>query len=286
MIAQYSEGMGRVLLLLCFLALRAGAIEFPAKLIPWKEEIEKTSGKPVLLAEVRYSEDGLTMSLPDGTPKAELFGAYLSREDFARQFQRMYAAMINHKKPGEESFLVLVNGRRLPEIAGYEEAVLSHELGHAWVLAQQYASAVFLPGLSGCLAIQTGEVVQHALIRKEQERRGIDYVPFWLNSLDKAVDGLETGVRPSESDRCLRVQQAAELANVRLGLEGVRWPGRERYEAAVKKVFPEVGQTVAKIVEFMRKTDVADKAKHRQAIERVFFLLRDLAQFKSKEYIL
>lgn len=278
--------MGRLLFLLCIVMVRAGAVELPAKLELWKAEIEKTAGVEVIVAEVLFSEDGMTMTLAEGTPRARAIGAYLSREDFARQFQRMYAAMIQHRKPGEEAFIILLNGARRAEMAGYEEAVLAHELGHAWLTSKKYAAAAYQPGLAGCLAIQTGEIVQHALLREEMTRRGVEFIPFWLKSLDAAVEGMETRERPPETDRCLRVQQAAELVNVRLGLGGVEWPGRERYEAKVAKTFPEVEPTAKAIIEYMQKTDTADRKKHREAIEKVFFFLRDLAQYRTKEYML
>jgi hypothetical protein len=82
------------------------------------------------------------------------------------------------------------------------------------------------------------------------------------------------------------VRQAAELVDVRLGLAGVDWKGREAYEAMTRKVFPEVWPTVEEIVVWMSGHDMEDVDQHRQTLRFVFEKLKALAYGRSQAYIL
>lgn len=260
----------------------AGQALTPA-LDQWKKEIE-SSGVPVLLARVEHDAGSNTYSLPQGIEGRDLFARYLGQTDFLRQFEQMYGVMVHHKAD-RPAYLVMLNMGRAEEWREFEEAVLGHEFGHAWIKSKQFPAPVYQPGLAGCLAIHTGDITQHVLIRKELERRGIDQTKFWLRTLDRAAKAGERQ-RPPEDDRCIRVMQARELVDVRLGLEGVEWPGREAYESMVKRMFPEVEPTVAEIVAWMKQHDMADLTQHRQALVVVFEHLKALAYGRSKAYIL
>lgn len=261
----------------------AGQTLTPA-LEEWKKEIEN-AGVPVLLARVEHDKGSNTYSLPEGIEGRELFAEYLNQSDFLRQFEQMYGVMVHHKKD-KPAYLVMLNMGRVGEWGANEEAVLAHELGHAWIKSKKYPTPVFQTGLAGCLAIHTGDIVQHVLIRKELERRGIDQRTFWLKTLDEATAKAGEMERPPEQDRCIRVMQAAELVDVQLGLEGVEWARREAYESMVRRVFPEVEPTVAAIVDWMKRRDMEKVDEHRQALGVVFEHLKALAYGRSKAYIL
>ena len=271
-------------MVLLMLAWRLAGQTLTPALESWKAEIE-SAGVPVLIAHVEHDKGTNTYSLPEGIERRALFAEYLGQTDFLRQFEQMYGVMVHHKK-GRAAYLVMLNGGRQEEWAPYEEAVLAHEFGHAWIKSKNYPTPIFQTGLAGCLAIHTGDIAQHVLIRKELARRGIDQRTFWLKTLDEATAKAAGMEKPPEQDRCVRVMQAAELVDVRLGLEGVDWAGREAYEARVSRVFPEVEPTVAGIVAWMKDHDMEDVAEHRQTLVVVFEHLKALAYGRSKGYIL
>lgn len=250
----------------------------------WKAEIEK-AGVPVLVARVNHDAATNTFRLTQGVKDRELFVEYLQRDDFIQQFQHMYGVMVHHKGI-REAYLVMLNGAKSAEWEADEEAVLAHEFGHAWIKSRLYPTPVFQPGLAGCLAIHTGDIAQHVLIRKELDRREIDFRSFWLKSLDRAVRQSTTAAKPAEDDRCVRVRQAAELVDVRLGLAGHAWAGREAYEARVKRLMPEVEPTAADIIDWISTHDMENVDQHRQTLRVVFEKLKALAYARSAPYIL
>lgn len=275
MIAQYPKVMRWLLWL--WAATPLMALDLSPKLVEWKAEIEREGGIPVLIGEVLPTVDGDGFHLSGNVPHRELFSQYLSQPEFAAQFKLMYAVMVSHNGPQSSALLIMVNGARRAEFAGYEDAVVGHELGHAQIKARRYPAPRFLPGVSGCLAISTGDVVQHILIRAEMDRRGIAREPFWIKSLDEASAVMAgSGVRPA-GDRCAAVRQAAQLIDVRLGLRDASWPGRERYESQVGRLFPEVEQPVDAVVAYLADKDVTGKIVHQRALEFVFDKLKNLA---------
>jgi hypothetical protein len=76
------------------------------------------------------------------------------------------------------------------------------------------------------------------------------------------------------------------LVDVRIGLARTEWPGRDAYEAMVRRVFPEVEPTVVKILAWMRSHDMEDVDQHRQTLAVVFEELKALAYARSGAYIL
>jgi len=261
----------------------AGQTITPA-LESWKKEIER-AGVPLLVAGVNHDSKANTYFLAQDIEGRELFAEYLQHADFIQQFQHMYGVMVHHRGI-REAYLVMLNLGRAAEYEGHEEVVLAHEFGHAWVKSKKYPTPIFQSGLAGCLAIQTGDIAQHVLIRKELDVRGFDHKTYWMRVLDRAVAESALLGRPAEDDRCIRVRQAAELVDVRLGLAGTEWPGRDAYEAMVKRVFPEVEPTVAKILAWMRSHEMEIVDQHRQTLSVVFEELKALAYARSGAYIL
>ena len=261
----------------------AGQTITPA-LESWKKEIE-AAGVPLLVAGVNHDAAANTYTLAQDVKDRELFAEYLKQPDFIQQFQHMYGVMVHHKGP-REAYLVMLNLGRAAEFEGHEDVVLAHEFGHAWIKSRKYPTPVFQPGLAGCLAIQTGDIAQHVLIRTELDARGVDHRTYWIRALDRAVAESAGLGRPAEDDRCIRVRQAAELVDVRLGLAWTNWPGRDAYEAMVRRVFPEVEPTVVKILAWMRSHDMEDVDQHRKTLAVVFEELKALAYARSGAYIL
>jgi hypothetical protein len=250
----------------------------------WKAEIEAKGGAPVLVAKVEFDQQRNELSLAPGTPRAELFEQYLNQAEFAKQFSLMYAVMVFNKQPGAEAYLILENGARQRDWQGEEEALLAHEFGHAWIRAQGFPTPMFVNNKWACVSIHAGDITQHVIIRQELEKRGIDAQKFWIRSLEAALPEMENGTPLPESDRCARVRQTAQLVDVRLGMPEGAWPNQARYEAAVRKAYPEVQETAAQIVAYLRQHDMADKDQHREALKFVFERLKDLAYQRTSDY--
>lgn len=262
----------------------AAALVLTAALASWKADIEAKSGTPVYLAVVEHNQADNTFTLDASTPHRELFTQYLTQESFLNQFSRMYSVMIHRKEPDGNSFLIMLNGAKRREWAGFEEALIAHELGHAWVKAEGYATPLFVNNRWACVSIHAGDITQHVLIRAEMERRGIDHKTFWIKSLESATQQLEAAGPPPEGERCLRVQQVAQLVDVILGLKSGEWAGRARYELDVRKNMPEVESTVNEVLNYLGKHDLTNRGEHREALKFVFEKLKDLAYGRTKDY--
>lgn len=261
----------------------ATTVVLSAALLAWKAEIEQKNVE-VVIAEARRPSPGAPFSAPPDTPRLDILASWLATEDFQRQFALMRATTVMHRLAEGQIAFILLNGERRAEWERHQEALLAHEFGHAWIKAQGYPAPVFVPGPHACLAVHTGDIVQHVLIRKELDRRRIEFRRHWLEGLESSIPYLETAQPPPEEDRCARARVAAEWVDVRLGLAPGEWPMQERYEKAVRRYMPEVVSTVEQIVSFMRSVDVASRSAHRQALETVFGILRDLVYYRAKEY--
>lgn len=262
-------------------------LALPPALEEWRREIEAAGGAPVYVAEVEFSADGQQMRLAEGVEGRELFVRYLRQEDFVRQFVMMRGVLVSHQAPEGAAHLVMLNGGRRKEWERHEAALVGHEFGHAWLRARKYPTPVFQPGPLACLAVHTGDIVQHVLIRREMERRGIGHEAMWLESLERAVEaarGLADGEgtrRARAGDACLALRQAAEWVDVRLGFagRGADRPGViERYESEMRRVFPEVEPVAGAIAEAVGAREVEDRQQHRDVLREAHARLRALAE--------
>lgn len=261
----------------------AAAVTLSAALLAWKADIE-ARGVTLVIAEARLDAPGGRFTVPADTPLREVLDQWLASADFRQQFQLMHATMIFQRLPERPAAFVLLNGDRRPEWESRQEALLAHEFGHAWISAEKFPVPVFVPGPHACLAVHTGDITQHVLIRSEMERRGIDGRRSWLEQLERSIPVLETASPPPEEDRCARARQAAEWVDVKLALAPGQWPAQARYEAAVRRYMPEIVSTVERIADYVRSHDMSDRAQHRQALQAVFDMLKDLVYHRAKEY--
>ena len=83
--------------------MTAATLVLTAALANWQAEIQTTSGVPLLVAKVEYSEADHTFRLPAEVERRELFVQYLSQPTFVAQFHQMYAAMVHHRVEGQEA---------------------------------------------------------------------------------------------------------------------------------------------------------------------------------------
>lgn len=254
--------------MLALMALLLVPVGIPEAISAWRSDLERQFGvkTPIIFAGETIQGD------PEGL---ELARNQLRDPDFLRQFAMMQAAMVSHRVGGADRWVILMNLDLYESWKGFEEALLGHELGHIWLRARRLPTPAFRGGEYGCLAVHTGDVVQHVLIRAEMDRRGIDHRSFLMKNLDESARAMEEG--KAAADPCAWARQAALWVDARLALAAHPWPGRARYEAAAAGMFPESGEAAAEIIDRIAGLNLDDPLVHRQALMDVFSILSRLA---------
>ncbi len=230
----------------------------------WRAEIEQLDHSKILIMKV--TED----TPPPEDPGARAIITEVFRSPgFASQFSRAEAMSVTN---GRYHF-VLINPA-LTDESGYE-AVLGHEFGHLWLKAQGYPSPVYQGGDAGCLAINSGDIVQHVLIRKQLDLRKISWRERWQQNLEKTAEQLEkTGTTQPAPPVCQRLAQIAMWVDVRLGIDPAQWKESDRFEKAMSESFPALRPAVDEIARTLAKQNLAEKAVHRRALEFTFNKLK------------
>jgi hypothetical protein len=254
--------------MMVLMALLLVPMGIPEAISAWRSDLERQFGvkTPIVYVGERIQGD------PEGL---DLAHNQLRDPDFQRQFAMMQAAMVSHRTGGTDRWVVILNMDLYESWKGYEEALLGHELGHIWLRARRLPTPAFRGGDYGCLAVHTGDVVQHVLIRAEMDRRGIDHRGFLMKNLDDSARAMEE--RKAAGDPCAWARQAALWVDARLAFAAHPWPGRARYEAAATAMFPESGKAAAEIIDLIAGLDLDDPLVHRQALMDVFSILSKLA---------
>lgn len=258
------------------------ALAAPQVLEVWRGEIEAAGGVPVLVAEVEFDPGGQQMRLAEGIRGRELFAHYLRQEEFVRQFVHMRGVMVHHRGWDGEAFLVMLNGARRVEWEPHLAALVGHELGHAWLRAKRYPEITPQAGDPPCLAIHTGDIVEHVLIRRELDRREIGHRSYAVESYAAALalmrrqeDG--AGLRQARRDVCVALRQTALWVDARLGLGTAHWPEFAEYEAEARRVFPGIEEHVGEIETLVGSAALEDPEEAKAALESVAGRLRGLA---------
>lgn len=259
--------------MIVLMALLLAPLSIPEAISAWRSDLERQFGvkTPIVAAGETIQGD------PEGF---DLASSQLRDPDFRRQFAMMQAATVSQRVEGTDRRVILLNLDLYESWKGFEEALLGHELGHIWLRARRLPTPAFRGGDYGCLAVHTGDVVQHVLIRAEMDRRRIDHRGFLMKNLDEAARAMEE--RNSAGDPCAWARQAALCVDARLAFAAHHWPGRTRYEAAAMGMFPESGEAAAEIIDRIAGLDLNDPLVHRQALLEVYSILSRLA-FRQKD---
>ena len=258
----------------CLLVLPCAAQEKTAQ---WIRDIEQLGGGRVLIAHVDHDSASNEIRLAQGTENPTLFTEFLQQPAFVRQFMAAQALTVSRQTPEGPQHLIFINTARAAAFKDSEEALIGHELGHAWLRAQGYPAASSVDGPASCLAIHTTDAVQHILIRKELERRGIDAQTSWIHTLDNALDQWKGNPLPATLPACERIQAASQWIDVRLGLAQAEWERKAEYEAQLAGHYPDIERVVAELTDYLSHLDVADKEVNKQALVEVARRLRALA---------
>lgn len=249
----------------------------PEAIESWRADLQREFGVriPVLWigARVEGDQEGF-----------DLAARQMASESFRAQFRLMQAATITETLETGSRYLIAVNEAWRPFWQGHEAALLGHEFGHVWLRLRRLPAPAYSGSESSCIAIHTGDVVQHILIRAEMDRRGIDHRALLMKSMDESAAAMAEGARPGDS--CAWVRQAALWVDARLGLKSADWPGRDNYERLGKKLFPESEAAASRIIRLVEGKDLDDRFVHRQALIDVFGELKELAARQMRGEIL
>jgi hypothetical protein len=240
----------------------------------WIAEIEAKGGT-VRIARVTYDAAAGTLSIPPDTEGHAEFAAMLRQEEFVRQLVAAQALEATQESKDGPYYLIFLNMDRAADWQGHEDAIIGHELGHAWIKALGYPTLAYSESPSACLAIHTADVVQHILIRGELARRGIDAFPTWIETLDAALTQWKEVPLPEKLTPCDALLTASLWIDVQLGLPAEKWPRRAAFDELLRERYPDMDATVSEIANYLSDRDVTDKAVYREALAFVFRRLRE-----------
>lgn len=260
------------MLLVLALALASQAV--PPAIEHWRSDLREEfgAGIPIVWVGPGLQGDAEGMALAE---------RQLADEGFRAQFQLMQAAAVTESLPsGGQRIVVLMNEAWRQTWSGHEAALLGHELGHVWLRLRRLPAPAYSGGTTACLAVHAGDIVQHVLIRAEMERRDIDHKSFLMKSLDDTTPALKQGA--AARDLCANARQTAMWVDARLALRGMDWPGRDDYENAAGRLYPEAAVAVDRILELLNQKDLNDRFVHRQALIDVFAVLRALPPARAQ----
>lgn len=243
----------------------------------WIREIGESGGGQVLIARVVYDAGANEIRLAPGTARPELFAEYLHQPAFVREFMAAQALTVSRQAPEGPLHLILLNTSRIAGRLDTEEAVIGHELGHAWLRTLGYPAVAASNSVANCLAIHATDAVQHILIRRELHERGIDAETSWIAALNDALDQWKIRPLPATLTACERIQTASQWVDVRLGLDEQRWPRLAEYEAQLKARYPDLEQVVSALAGYLAGQDVAVREVNRRVLLEAVRRLQALA---------
>ena len=263
-----------------FFLLVAGAVwgqsarvELSPRLRVWQGEIEARGGVKLWPVRVFVEMQGgvPTYVLPEDAPQRPVLARYFGDVNFRTQFVRTHAVAINYTgAEGRLSFIVL-NMARLKELGSDEEILLSHEFGHAWLHAQGLRAPALGTGQAACQAIHVGDIVQHILIRQEQDRRGFDFRPGWTRDLEVAAVKLEgqTPETQPPAEPCLRLERLALMIDVESGLTDGQWARRRSFLERLPAGDPRLADFAHRLGRILRGFELSDPTEYYMALSTV-----------------
>ena len=253
--------------------LIAQILTLPGSLGAWANETGKLAGAPIVVIRLKAKE------LPPEEPHRGIIARYRLTPSFEELFRVAQALSLNPKDPLAPFQYILINDEIAARDAAGVEGVIAHELGHLWIKSQGFATAQFVPGKAACLSVVSGDMVQHAVIRHEMDRRRIHWRPAWIRETEPALRQLEKDVgRPQDKvPVCQKLAQILLWVDVELGLTVKDWPMRDRFLELMAKRFPEAVRIAEPLADGLRNAQLLDKPVHRASLVNVFEVLRNFA---------
>lgn len=246
----------------------AAATPLSERLEAWKGEIERR-GEQVVVVRVESDRETGRFRVSD-----ERLARLLAREGLGEQFRRTHAMTLNYQAAEGRVHFVALNMDRAAEFKDAEEALVAHEFGHAWLDALGFRSLDSSGEAQPCLAIHSSDIVQHVLIRRELQTRGIPYREQWIGSLEAALEALNKGGAPrggapARGDACDRLERIALWIDVRLGLGPDTWSRYAEFDRAFRRAFPLLAAAVEEIVTVLSAVDLTAKDRFQRALAYV-----------------
>jgi hypothetical protein len=250
----------------------------------WKADIEATGKTTVVLARVFTDANRNELVLPEDAEFRPFLRRLLSSESFVTQFVQTHAMNVNADTGLRPISAVFLNMALAADWEGQEDAVIAHELGHIWLHARGY-EAVRVPGGLSCEAVHAGDIVQHILIREQMRARRIDFLPFWIRTLESALEQMtkQSGGESGTADRCRHIARLALWVDVDLGLTDREWPRRQAMLSALRKSFPQLEGDETQIAAMLRGRNLRDYPTYRDALRAVFFRVQRVENSKSPD---
>lgn len=221
-------------------------LTLPAAVEEWKREIEGRLFDQIPL--VRIPGDAI--------PPEDLavLRPSLVNPNFLANFERTQAMTLRYTAGERRRTLVLLNLTMVTQGVEGIAPLVAHELGHVWLQTLGFVPLEFAPGPYGCLAIHATDLVQHVLIRREMDRRGIAWRPYFLRDYERALESLEKVHRKGDppGDPCWRGQRLALMVDVRDTVAAKETPARDRYLEILAEQDPEAE---ALAIEFLEAFD-------------------------------
>ena len=235
----------------------------------WRQEIEKTGPQGVVLLRLQPGDPA-----PADTPHRDILRPDLEDRDFQLQFQRAQALSVTYTGDEGRLSFVLLNTRQTPP--DDEPYVIAHEFGHLWLKALKYPAPAYAGGPAACLSILTGDAVQHVLIRKDMDRRGIEWRAPWIRTLEPALKAMEAQRNPPPPTRCQAMTQTILWIDVSLGLTDEQWPERRRFLDLLTRQFPVIEPVAPGLAAYLEKQNLVPRDGHVQALQTVFNRLKEM----------
>jgi hypothetical protein len=259
----------------CFLPLLGltaqaalAAPPLPERLETWKREIEQR-GEQLVVARIETDPETNRLRIPPDTPRHALLARLLAVQGLAGQFVQTHAMTLNQQAMEGRVHFVLLNMARAAEFKDAEEPLLAHEFGHAWLDALGFRAPEVAGEAPPCLAIHTGDIVQHILIRSEIQRRGFVFRDYWIRNLDQALDALKKEGAPGDAGVCDSLARIALWTDVRLALSADSWSRYGEFDQAFRRRFPLLAETVDELVTVLKAVDVTALERFRRALAYV-----------------
>jgi hypothetical protein len=235
-------------------------VALPNALEEWKAEIEARTFQRIEI--VRIPGD------PIPAEDRDVLFSYFEKPDFAASFQQAQALTFRYERGGKSRSLILLNLARMQVTQNSPAALIAHELGHLWLASLGFSPPVYEPGPRGCLAIHTGDMIQHILLRAESDRRGIPWRSSYERDYTAASESLKGAPTAGPGDDCLRAQRLSLMLDVRTGFETKAFAALEEYLDALGRQDPKAEAIAIELTEELDGKLELEKTAYEWAVER------------------
>lgn len=238
----------------------AGAV-YGQNLESWQTEIEARLGEPVrILTWPNLEVD------PEDWP---LLQGHLQNAAFLQAVGQARGITLNLSVAGRQLPFVFLHPARMPGHEDARAAILGHELGHLWLMANGFAMPAFDGGPRACLAIHTGDIVQHELMRREMDRRGIAWREFAAWDYEQAWQAVKERPVGGAGNACTRAHRLSLMVDIRAGFPGEQAEWRHGYLRILGAQDPEAEALAIEIVEAMSSRLELEAASYRDFLATV-----------------